>query len=202
MTTTHTTREAWLAAAVVKLAELINETTTLTCTPETIQVSCGWPRQDRNGKVIGQCWPTNTGNGVNHLFVTPLKVDPVVVLSTLLHELVHAADDCKHAHRGVFVRACRALGFDGKPTATFAAEGGELEATLKAIAEELGDYPHQGIIPGSRITKKQSTRMIKCSCEDCEYTVRTTAKWLAVGIPNCPNPECYSFGEPLQEEIK
>lgn len=38
--------------------------------------------------------------------------------------------------------------------------------------------------------KKQGTRMIKVQCSsDCEcggYTIRTTAKWLEVGMPFCP----------------
>ena len=35
--------------------------------------------------------------------------------------------------------------------------------------------------------KKQTTRLIKVFCPDpgCGYTVRTTAKWLAVGTPTC-----------------
>lgn len=38
----------------------------------------------------------------------------------------------------------------------------------------------------SNAKKKQGTRMIKCACGECGYTVRTTAKWLEVGPPCCP----------------
>ena len=33
---------------------------------------------------------------------------------------------------------------------------------------------------------KQSTRMLKVLCPSCGYTLRTTARWLAVGFPTCP----------------
>jgi hypothetical protein len=34
--------------------------------------------------------------------------------------------------------------------------------------------------------KKQSTRMLKCRCSQCGFTVRTTRGWLRdVGLPRC-----------------
>lgn len=33
---------------------------------------------------------------------------------------------------------------------------------------------------------KQTTRLKKCECEECGYTVRVTQKWLEVGPPHCP----------------
>lgn len=35
--------------------------------------------------------------------------------------------------------------------------------------------------------KKQKTRMLKCECAECGYTVRTARKWLEqAGAPLCP----------------
>jgi len=34
--------------------------------------------------------------------------------------------------------------------------------------------------------KSGGTRMLKCECPKCEYLVRVTAKWLAIGTPVCP----------------
>lgn len=39
----------------------------------------------------------------------------------------------------------------------------------------------------SKDQAKQPTRMLKCFCENCGYTIRATAKWLNIAIPNCPN---------------
>jgi hypothetical protein len=33
--------------------------------------------------------------------------------------------------------------------------------------------------------KKQSTRMLKLECDECGYVVRTTQKWINVGVPVC-----------------
>ena len=108
--------------------------------------------------------------------------DPLKVLSTLRHELVHAAVgiDAKHGPR--FTKAARKVGLAGKPTATYASD--ELLPWLGEIAEQLGGYPHPALNPMSR--KKQSTRMLKAVCGECGYTVRLTRKWAEVGLPSCP----------------
>lgn len=38
-----------------------------------------------------------------------------------------------------------------------------------------------------RLNEKQGTRLLKCRCASCGYTVRTTRKWLDLaGPPICP----------------
>lgn len=39
---------------------------------------------------------------------------------------------------------------------------------------------------GAKKEKGPGSRLVKCSCPDCGYVVRTTAKWIAVGLPTCP----------------
>lgn len=176
-------REAWLTAAVKPLTELIESNSDLRLDCD-VQVSCGWPGSKSINKVIGQCWPTAMGNGVAQCFVSPRLHNPVDVLGVLLHELIHAADDCAHAHRGPFVKACRAVGLEGKPTATVPGES--LKAVLSEIAANLGPYPHKGITPTQRLLKPQTTRMRKLECPECGYVARTTQKWIEVGLPTCP----------------
>lgn len=36
-------------------------------------------------------------------------------------------------------------------------------------------------------TFKQTTRLLKCQCDICGYTVRVTRKWLDIGAPHCPD---------------
>lgn len=31
-----------------------------------------------------------------------------------------------------------------------------------------------------------TTRLRKCECPECGYTIRVTRRWLAVGLPGCP----------------
>jgi hypothetical protein len=47
--------------------------------------------------------------------------------------------------------------------------------------------------PGSAKT----TRLRKVECTACGYTVRMSRKWLEVGLPDCPNPECPAVGHPM-----
>ena len=49
--------------------------------------------------------------------------------------------------------------------------------------EEIEVSPVGG---ASTAKPKQSTRLKKCECQECGYTVRVTQKWLDIGAPHCP----------------
>lgn len=187
--TEFSTREAWLIAAAEALSE------PLAAVGEEvppIRVSVGWPggRSNRN-TTVGQCWSTEScSDGVSQIFMSPLRGEErtVDVLGTLLHEMIHAIDDCKSGHRGDFARIAKAVGFIPKLTSSDN-RSEELNGTLKDTAERLGPFPSAAIMPGiSAILgeKKQTTRMLKLQCPSCEYTARTTQKWIDVGLPTCP----------------
>lgn len=175
-------REAWLENAVKALTPLFEEQG-LTVPP--VRVSCGFPKGNVR-KVIGQCWPTGTTtDGMAQMFITPFLSDATAVMAVLIHEMVHAVDDCASGHKGAFARMAKSLGLEGKMTSTTASPA--LKARLEAIVEEgLGEYPHAGLSQGDGPDKKQGTRMLKVVCPEDGYTLRTTAKWLAVGLPSCP----------------
>lgn len=137
---THATREGWLRAAVGLLTPRLEEAGATM--PEDWAVSVGWPR---GKKAIGQCWPPETTDDekTTHMFVSPKLGDPVVVLATLLHEMVHAGVGCSHGHRGPFRTIARAVGLEGKMTSTSAGE--ELMEHLRRLADRLGPYPHAAI---------------------------------------------------------
>jgi hypothetical protein len=180
----HHTREAWLTAAVEALTPLI-EAADAAVPP--VRVSVGFPGgRGRKNAVIGQCWAAEAATDkVAQVFISPTIVDPVQVLATLLHELIHAADANKSGHRGQFARIARAVGLQAPMTATTPSEA--LSATLRAVADGLGMFPHAALRTGvSGVHKPQGTRMLKVECPACGYTVRTTQKWLDVGTPSCP----------------
>lgn len=195
------TREEWLARAAERLLVIIAEKTELE-PPDAVQVSVGFPRQDRGGKVIGQCWTAKSGAGVAQVFISPLLDKPVRVLGVLLHELIHAADDCQNQHKGVFARAMKQVGFTCKPTLAIVPSTGAFREMLAEIWLELGDYPHKGMTPGQGMYKKKGTYLLKCACDECGYTVRTTQKWLDLATPTCPNAECPNQGLTLIIESK
>ena len=175
----YETREAWLIALVEALHPMF-EGEALTI-PETT-ISCSWPsRMPR--KRIGECWTSKAAkDGKRHMFISPTLDDAGRVADVTVHELIHACLPDGVGHKGPFVRAMKALGLEGKPTATTAGE--DLARRLHAITSDLGAYPHKALSLDDG-KKKQGTRMLKLLCPDCGYTARTTAKWIEVGLPTC-----------------
>lgn len=159
----------------------------------TVRVSCGWPSKggtNAKKRCIGQAWASEAADdGVIQIFISPyLKdlVDPQGVLSTLVHELVHATVGNAEGHNKVFGKCARAVGLTGKLTATLAGE--KLIEEMKFWVKDLGEYPHGKLDLLKAPVKKQTTRMIKMECGQCGYTARTTKKWLdEVGIAHCPS---------------
>jgi len=187
------TREEWLNAMISQLRSWFkNAKHPLPEVP--IQASCGWPVGVRalaspsgKSRAIGQCFASScTPDGSRHFFVSPCVTDSLEVGAVVVHELAHAVLDCKGEHGPEFKRVAVAVGLEGKMTATHA--GPALVQRLSEIVDSIGPYPHNGLDAMTGERKKQGTRLIKLQCpdEECGYTVRTTAKWLEVGLPVCP----------------
>lgn len=160
-----------------------------------LHVSTGFPSRGGLTKVIGECWKSKAaGDGkTHHIFINPRLDSMVEVLATLAHEMIHAADDGEHKHKGPFVRAARDLGLEGKATATFAGE--DFVEFAKGVERRIGAYKHVSLIPIA-VEKKQTTRMLKLEADCCGYVVRTTQKWIEVGLPSCP------CGNEFVQEVK
>lgn len=185
--TVYETREAWLGAAALQIADRILYEEDV---PE-LRISVGFPggRANRQ-KIVGQCWSTKSAaDGVNQIFMSPIRGEDETqhVLGTLAHEMIHAIDDCESGHRGNFTRIAKQVGFVPKLTSADN-RSEELNALLDEIAEIVGPFPHATLAPSARAAdepKKQTTRMLKVECPDCGYTVRTTQKWIDFGLPTC-----------------
>lgn len=183
---TTNSRESWLLEAVEIMREWFQEHDS--AIPDKVRVSVGFAKGQRKS-TIGVCYASRAASdGVHQLFMSPVMDEPVKVLATLLHELVHAADDCKSGHRGEFARLARALGLEGKLTATV--PGDALTLRLKDVAGKLGEYAHAALNP-LEMGPVQKTRMIKIHAPKevcCGMILRTTEKWLTeVGYPSCPH---------------
>lgn len=165
--------------------------------PRSVRVSVGWPGGRAKKQTIGQAWsPASAADGRAQVFISPVVADAATALGVLVHELVHVADRNEHGHGPVFAKMAAAVGLVGKPTATV--PGGPLALMLDALAKRLGKYPHAALTDGRTTEpKKQTTRMVKVECDTCGYTVRTTAKWLAVATPVCPDPDCPDHGNAM-----
>lgn len=186
----YETREAWLEAAVEELKPLFAN---IGVELPKVRVSVGWPSKGgtaTKGKVVGQCWNSKASkDGVAQIFVSPTMGDDLVAtLGVVCHELIHAWDDCKNQHKGPFLAKFKLIGLVGK--ATCSEVGENLREVLTKIIEKLGEFPHSALDPFEMAKQrpKQTTRMLKLSAPDCcDYTVRTTQKWIDEGLPKCPH---------------
>ena len=205
------TRESWLIASLDKLQPLFAHYK-LKLAPK-IAITCGWPSKGglkETNPCIGETWPGDvTFDDTRHVFISPRLADPVKVLETVVHELIHTAMEPEEKHGTKFKNACKEIGLEGKATATFA--GGDLTVRLQAIAEELGEYPNQAINPFAAKPKEPGKKAtFKCFCANkreannkCritdknigkDYTVSVGKKMLECGFPMCP------CGFPLEME--
>lgn len=192
-------REAWLRTAVEGMTPWLAEIDGVEVPP--IRVSVGWPATGglaNRRRTVGECWKRSCSeDGVNQIFISPVRghVQTIEVLATLLHEMIHAVDDCESGHRKRFIRIGRAVGFEPKWTqsSNYSEELGE---RFKGLLERIGPIPSAALTgtPKGSGKPKQEARMLKVVCPDCGYTVRTTRKWLDVGTPTCP------CGQTMEEE--
>ena len=153
-----------------------------------VRLAVGFPSTGRKGRRIGECWDsTASKDGVFEIMIRPDQDDPVEVAQILTHELCHAAVGIPAGHGPLFRKVARAMLLEGRLTATVA--GAAFKAFIAPILDAVGPLPHKRLNLGGVGTgpKKQSARMIKCTCPECGYLVRTTQKWLDdVGAPHCP----------------
>jgi hypothetical protein len=183
--TAFDTREAWLISCVDLLRPDFERVGT--SVPDKIRASCGWPSKSglaAKKRRIGEAWSAKcSGDETFEVFISPVLKDAQLVLATLVHEIVHCAVGVEQGHKGAFKRIAIAIGLEGKMTDTTA--GPELLKRIEEIVTEVGPYPHAEL-KSSNAPKKQGTRMLLVKCPACEYQVRTTKKWLEVGVPTCP----------------
>src|SRR5262249_11715716 len=160
------TREEWLGALVDALRPTFAELGYPL--PERIRVACGWPSKSAlssKAKRIGEAWSAKcSADGAHETFLSPCLADPVEGGAVLVHELVHHAVGVEHGHKGPFTRCAKAIGLVGPMRATTA--GPELTRRLHALAESIGEYPHGALVAGNG-RKKQTTRMLKVTCDEC-----------------------------------
>ena len=108
--------------------------------PLNYQVSIG---HTMSKKSIGECWvKQQSSDGLtSNIFIAPHCNESIRILDILLHEMIHAADDCASGHKNFFARTARKVGLAGKFTATYA--GDALKEKLLDIVDAVGDIPHR-----------------------------------------------------------
>jgi len=164
--------------------------------PERVRVSIGFPSKGGisvKKRVSGQCWHSETTSDCfPHIFISPLEsafsiTDKKGILAILCHELIHACGI--KGHKVDFKKAANGLGLTGKMNSS-EADGWLIELFKHYVNNEIGSFPSGNVILNplsSAISgKPDKCRMIKCKCDKCGYTVRTTKQWIDRAIPECP----------------
>jgi len=189
-------REEWLTQGAKLLASLLKDAG---AKEAIVRVSVGFPSSralSSSKRRVGECWHGEaSADNVPVVFVSPTLNDSIEVLGVLVHEMIHAACGPGVGHRGEFKRIANELGLIGPATATRV--GDELAVALQAIVDELGDYPQPKFDPTKTDRKKQTTRLLKvmCASPTCGYTIRTTQKWIDIGLPTCYCGAPFTRGE-------
>jgi hypothetical protein len=176
----HITREAWLLAAVQLLRPLF---AAKGFSVPPCQVSCGFASTGTRSGHVGQCWSTKSAsNELNQIFIAPTLKSSYEVLDTLVHELVHAVDNCENKHGKEFKKIALKMGMKGPMRSAEA--GPELKATLTSFLDILGQYPHGHLKVGMRKAPRRDRPRAKC--KHCGYQVPMLKKFLTYGPPICP----------------
>jgi len=173
-------RQQWLERAVEALRMKFADAGY--AIPQKIRVSIGWPKRAASCGAIGECWSTEASSDLHaELFISPQLTEGARILDVLAHELTHATVGTGAGHGKPFKQCALKIGLHGPMRSTTASA--EFAAWAQELFKRIGPYP-AGFLTD---TPKQGTRMLKCECSTCGYTVRITRKWLTLaGPPICP----------------
>ena len=156
--------------------------------PLNLRVSCSFPSTrglSAKQKAIGECWDSSASDENKYnVFISPTIDDKWLVLSVLVHELVHATVGLKNGHNHIFKKCATALGLEGKMTATTFGE--TFKQLFKNVFNSLPKYDYKKINGSNR--KKQSTRLLKVVCANGTGFVGRFSKGSLnnFGFPKCP----------------
>ncbi len=181
---TYPTREQWLNAFVTRARDVF--TALGEPIPVQVRVSVGFTSSGARGKAIGECWSEQRSRDATYeIFIRPTQDDASRVADILTHELCHAVAGLDAGHGAPFKRCARAVGLEGKLTATVAGEA--WHSWADPILADLGPLPHAAL--DDRLRRKQSTRLLKVECAVCGLIARMSKQWAAVA-QRCPQKPC------------
>jgi hypothetical protein len=180
----HLTREQWLNAAVDELRPMFQALAPFPAA-QRIRVTCGFPSNWKRSKALGECHPAENSDDKHfEILIAPTMASPRDVFAVLVHEVAHTCAGQMN-HGRLFGQTCEALGLLPHAQRGYKATVpcDKFDDLFAGIIDSLGDYPHAELSTAS--TKVQATRLLKCVCNGCGWTFRTTAKWVAQGLPTC-----------------
>lgn len=193
----YPTREQWLTAAKQLLEQRYFTKPSRRLPP--VAVSCGIPAGSI--RAIGQCWDQSASSEkVTEIFICPSITDPMDVMGTLLHELVHASVGVKEKHGTRFVKLAREVGLrEGSPKCCGPDEACKQELT--PLLQQLGTYPHSKL-------NKVKTKKVKPPKKRIKYFHPATKDYAVTvpeeliethGVPHTQNGEPFLTKQQLNQ---
>lgn len=186
---TYRTREDWLNAFVdYARVEFANAGYPL---PDKVRVSVGFTSTGKRGNRIGECWSDMASeDGHFEIFLRPSLETDARICDVLTHELCHAAVGLAAKHGPKFAACAKAVGLEGKMTATVASK--RWYDWALPILSDMGPMPYAKLNEGESTGRpKQKTNLLKVECPSCGWLARVTSKHIEPHSHlNCPNPEC------------
>jgi hypothetical protein len=158
-------REEW---AEVVLAHLFIE---LACigiswnTPEGRQIRVALAPMSRTK--LGQCHSSkkSVGGDVNMITLSTDQGEPIELVHTLLHELLHALDDCHSGHKGRWARWAKQIGIEMRGHERGPIAEQLVQDTLRAVGVPKA---HVQTVPSSR---KAGSSQVRVHCPECSKHV-------------------------------
>jgi hypothetical protein len=132
-------RDLWLVRATKELRAYI--TGVGLPLPKRVTLKVGATQLVSGVPALGECWPSKASpEHEPGIVISASLTDPIVVLATVVHELIHAADDCQSRHGPWFASWANALGLvvGNLPSTT---AGPRLGRYLEGLARRLGPFP-------------------------------------------------------------
>lgn len=94
---------------------------------------------------LGYCHPKCfSESGINEIYISPFLTDPLELIYTISHELVHVLDDCRNGHGYKFKKIAKHI---RHPDCGYLSELEKLqtEVLYRSIADDIGHYPRKGV---------------------------------------------------------
>lgn len=150
--------------------------------------------------------------------------DKTQLAGTAIHELAHVLAGWKAGHGKDWRKACERLGLRTAKAAgnrySLAQFAPDIRYRIAELPDPVDGKPSIGSTPAAPTTPKFSgwkpcplgvgtrggksrglgsgSRLAKCQCPKCGYTVRVTRKWIDVAVPTCPDSSCDGYQTEMQ----
>lgn len=183
-------REEWLEKSVKLLEEKVFKNPSLmehpSAMPEKWKITCGWAKGVTD-RCMGACVdPVCSKDGTTHLFIIPTQEDSFSVLSTIVHEMIHAIVGIQEGHTGKFRDMALYLQMTKPMTSSHIVPETPVYNVVMEILEIMGPYPHAAMVPKMKPTKP--TQWVRWRSRKAPlYTVLANTKQVIEhGIPRDP----------------